>query len=261
MIPCIFSFMNGKAEEDYKLMIGCAKKAATGYGLRLNPETIMSDYELAAINAFSYEFPGAVNKGCFFHFNQCLYRKITNLGMKTIYDNDDKIRLWFRKAMVLPLVPLNCVSDALSILICEKPNVKEIEDFCDYLLETWVGDPSEGFNNNFDNELWNHFETEYVRTNNNLEGFHSKLNRLVQSPKPNIFKMISLLKRQEAIVRVKYARLNGKAHNPSNKEIVKNSQLKVFKTRFEHDQDYSLEEYMNDITLFLKNFSKNKKNN
>jgi hypothetical protein len=43
-------------------------KEAKINNLELNPERIMTDFELAATNSFRKNFPGILSKGCLFHF-------------------------------------------------------------------------------------------------------------------------------------------------------------------------------------------------
>ena len=57
--------------------------------------------------------------------------------------------------------------------------------FTDYVTEQWV----EG-----DRLVWNHFGNQGPRTTNNLEGWHSKLKRIVQHAHPNIFTTIQTFK-------------------------------------------------------------------
>lgn len=45
----------------------------------------------------------------------------------------------------------------------------------------------------FSSTVWNHFENDSERTNNNVEGFHSMLNKRCQ-PHPNLFSFIELIK-------------------------------------------------------------------
>ena len=60
-------------------MIGEIKEAALNIKLDMKPEYFMSDFELASINAFSYHFPNLKTSGCYFHFAQSLYRKISGV--------------------------------------------------------------------------------------------------------------------------------------------------------------------------------------
>jgi hypothetical protein len=259
MLPCVYAFMNGKSEEDYKRVIGYVKQAATKLGIRLNPKTIMTDFELAAINAFKYEFPGATNKGCFFHFNQCLYRKVCEVGLKTDYSESDTVNLLVRLSMILPLVPLNEISEAYYIVTEYKPEVfcPKIEKFMDYVFTQWVGDVSMEINNVYEHELWNHHGSK-VRTNNHIEGFHSKLNKLVKAAKPHIFKMVNVIKRQEDLTSVKYIQLQKRTRPQSNTEQLKNVKIQALKDKYELDEDYDLVDYMLDLSKFCKNFDRKK---
>ncbi|KII62458.1 hypothetical protein RF11_13829 [Thelohanellus kitauei] len=45
----------------------------------------LSDFERAAINAFQATFPNTTHSCCFFHFAQCIWRKVQNYGLETQY--------------------------------------------------------------------------------------------------------------------------------------------------------------------------------
>lgn len=146
--------------------------------------------------------------------------------------------------MILPLVPLNLISSAHSIILTRVPNDSQaLDDYCTYLLENWIGDASENINEKFARELWNHHESE-VRTNNHLEGFHSKLNKLVRSAKPHIYKMINVSKRQEQLSGIKYLRTTKNPKAQSTKKQLKNAKIEILNKKFELDKDYKLEDYM-----------------
>jgi hypothetical protein len=61
----------------------------------------------------------------------------------------------------------------------------KITRFTDYVTESWV----EGKQL----ELWNHFDNDRARTSNNVEGWHSKVNKLCQHAHPNIFATMKML--------------------------------------------------------------------
>jgi hypothetical protein len=50
----------------------------------LQPQSLMTDFEQAAISAFQLEFPGIVPTGCFFHLTQCVWRKVQNEGLQVM---------------------------------------------------------------------------------------------------------------------------------------------------------------------------------
>ena len=65
------------------------KEEAMNNGQHISPEEIMTDFELALVQSLELEFPGARIHGCYFHFAQCLWRKVQRLGLVEEYKEDD----------------------------------------------------------------------------------------------------------------------------------------------------------------------------
>ena len=95
------------------------------YGTKTKQEIVMTDFEVAQLNAFKYHFPNVKMIGCFFHFGQCLYRKIVEVGLKSQYDCDSELRTWFKGMVCLALVPEDEVDAAYWLLVDESPNYGE----------------------------------------------------------------------------------------------------------------------------------------
>ncbi|CAF1545808.1 unnamed protein product [Adineta ricciae] len=49
------------------------------------PERVVSDFEIGLILAVAAEFPQAIHQGCYFHYNQCINRRIQSLGLSPTY--------------------------------------------------------------------------------------------------------------------------------------------------------------------------------
>jgi MULE transposase domain len=47
----------------------------------LNPSRFQTDFEIAAMTAVRQLFPAARVSGCFFHYTQCIWRKVQYLGL------------------------------------------------------------------------------------------------------------------------------------------------------------------------------------
>ena len=81
----------------------------------------------------------------------------------------------------MPLVPVNEVEDmwfhALENNYYDTP---EVTRFADYVTEQWV-------------ESWNHYDNDRPRTTNNVEGWHSKINKTCKTAHPNIYTMVKML--------------------------------------------------------------------
>ena len=82
MFPCAYILLTGKDTNLYKLVIRNLIELGLENKLILRPEEILTDFEQAAITAFSHYFPNSSILGCFFHFGQTLYQYI--LGLTTI---------------------------------------------------------------------------------------------------------------------------------------------------------------------------------
>jgi len=79
----------------------------------------MSDFEMASINAFKEVFPNLKQKGCHFHFSQCIWSKIQQIqymAQKYII-SDSTFALQIRLLLALAYVPENHVIDAFEELI------------------------------------------------------------------------------------------------------------------------------------------------
>jgi len=71
----------------------------------LQSDTIMTDFELATLNAAESVFPRATRSGCLFHFGQSAYWNIRNLGCKVRYDEDAVFQHQINKLNALGFIP------------------------------------------------------------------------------------------------------------------------------------------------------------
>ena len=66
-----------------------------GIALAWKPEFVSLDFEIGAITSFLFCFPTIKIIGCWFHFAQCLFRKIVEIGLKTQYGNDEELKKYY----------------------------------------------------------------------------------------------------------------------------------------------------------------------
>ena len=106
---------------------------------------------------------------------------------------------WFKSMMALAFIPLNKLQAAYYYLVENKPpNDVLIDRFITYFFDEWMRD--EQF-------IWNHAETIGPRTNNFVEGFHSKLNKLLGAAKPRLISVIEILRNNECDVAIQLERV------------------------------------------------------
>lgn len=179
----------------FQLLVRCASQR----NIQLNPDSIFFDFERGSQNAATIVFPNVTIKGCLFHNGKCLWRKVQSCGLQNEYSNNDDINKFVRRAMALPLVPVEKVEDVwFQVLEEVDSDDRSVVDFSDYVTETWV-------ENNC--PMWNHYETEGPRTTNHLEGWHHKLNNQMHRAYPNIFTIIKLLQTFQSANEIKIIQL------------------------------------------------------
>ncbi|CAF0719086.1 unnamed protein product [Brachionus calyciflorus] len=259
MIPCVFILMNRRRTCDYNFILEAIIKEATKLGLVLDPKKIMTELEFAAINAFKAKFPHAQNKACLFHFAQALFKHFTAPGFfKTEYNNDPKINSWFRRLFCLSLVPVDQITEVWIKILNDKPifietnKNKKIDEFLEYFVDTY-------FEGKFDINLWNHFDTEGPRTNNDIEGYNLKLKNHVSRAHLDIYKSFQVFQTQEHAAFVKYKHaLDGKPAQPRKKlNIGRDNEIKIYKKLLK-EGNINIDVYVNNLLPFFS-FRKNKK--
>ena len=87
---------------DYNRMFTYLKEELQNRSLQMSPQSVMAHFELAVIQSLKMQLPGVEIQGCYFHFSQCLWRKVQALRMADLYKNDAGTRNFIHKAAALP---------------------------------------------------------------------------------------------------------------------------------------------------------------
>ena len=72
VFPLVYCLLVRKDEETYNRMYQEVINLCTAAEINLNPTTVLTDFELSAMNAGRQNFPNAEIKGCLFHFCRCV---------------------------------------------------------------------------------------------------------------------------------------------------------------------------------------------
>ena len=89
------------------------------------------------------------------------WRRIQELGLATVYKENEVVRLWLEMFKSLAFVPMNLLETAFQYLIFSKhlfPQSDKLDSFLDYFRATWF--------DRFKPNHWNHYETIDPRSNN-----------------------------------------------------------------------------------------------
>lgn len=77
VFPLVYCLLANKQQQTYRRMLNSIKEEGEKRRLSLKLEEAILDFELGAINAVKDVFPASNIKGCFFHFAQCVWRKVS----------------------------------------------------------------------------------------------------------------------------------------------------------------------------------------
>ena len=190
-------------------MFQLLREKADDQNLILEPTTVMSDFELAIIQAAELSFPTTTTKGCYFHFCQCLIRKLQTLGLQVAYRENHNVGRFIRQTAALAFVPEQFVRLTwIGIKAAAPHQVHGVDDFSRYFEVTWLA-------GNYCLSLWNVYESPGERTNNHIEGWHSKLKRVVGKSHPNVFEIVEVFKLEQAATEVSLCQLQSGALPPA----------------------------------------------
>ncbi|QQP58582.1 Uncharacterized protein FKW44_003950 [Caligus rogercresseyi] len=229
VVPLVFVLMASKSEQCYKKLFLKLKELNNS----LNPSTIMTDFEKASINAFTTSFPTTEQKGCFFHFCQCIFRSIQSSGLKRQYENDIDFALKMRMLAALAFVPPEDVVQSFEVLVANNNYLEESQIVLDYVEDNWIGRPNcHGIRRppRFNINLWNCYEAAKEcgsKTNNSCEAWHRSFNELVGSCHPTIWKFIDTLKKEQAKNEIIINQYLSGEEPPRQKKKYKNTALRL----------------------------------
>ena len=168
-----WAFPGGKTEQHYGILFLMLRaKALEKFQQDFAPEKIVSDFESGILSSVKIHLPNVEQLGCYFYYTQCVYRKIQNLGLVTLYKNTQTFQRTVQKIFVLPFLPPNSVGQLYQTLRSDFDNRRlillhpKVGDFFQYVENQWIQGTPVGF--------WNVFNREgNARTTNMCEGWNS----------------------------------------------------------------------------------------
>lgn len=187
--PVLFALLPDKKEKTYHCLLTLLKNWCVFW----SPKIIKVDFEAAVISAINKVFPGSVITGCNFHFNQCLWRQIQNIGLAVEYKEDEQVRIICRMCAALAYLPIDKVEEGWLMIMDSVPQNEKLTLFLDYFVKQWME------NQNVPIEMWNIHQHRH-RTNNAVESWNSKLNSIIGKQHPNVFLLVQKLKEEAELV-------------------------------------------------------------
>ncbi|KAG0439352.1 hypothetical protein DMUE_2486 [Dictyocoela muelleri] len=203
IMPFAYFLMKNKSKNGYlKGFKFVAEK------LKKHPEYITIDFEMSSFSGLNDIFPNTKIQGCFFHFNQILFRNIQKMGLTVEYQRNSFLREAYRMIISLSCVPIEEFEKQVELL--DKyfiSNMKYHE-----ILSVRVSfkniyckkeEKNERPKNIFSVNFWSIHERilkDIPKTKNNLEGWHKTINSNFIVSHPSIYELGYELKKQHARV-------------------------------------------------------------
>lgn len=188
-IPLVLCLMSRRKTRDYVAVFKRLKEVING---DLHVQGFVVDFEKGAWKAIRQEFPNTMIKGCAFHFNQAVWRMTQQLGLKTTYSKRGPEYRYTRSLMGLPFLPSADIRPAFDQL-ATRATSPELTQLVNYIDNTWLSSTVWLPRN------WSIYQLT-IRTNNDVEGWHSRINKDIGKAHPSFYVLVPALKREADLV-------------------------------------------------------------
>ena len=121
-------------------------------------QRIITDFELAVINACSLLFPSGLSHGCYFHYRQCVRRHLQTNGKQYLYDSDKDFHLFVKKLISIAFVPVEHVIRAFEAVCVASDIPEDAQSVVLYFENTWIGRKMPKREPKFRHSLWDFFD-------------------------------------------------------------------------------------------------------
>lgn len=231
-VPTVFALLSNRTQIIYEKLFSALKHLKP----ELSPKTIMTDFERASLKAISSVFPEARQTGCFFHFKQCLFRKIqANTELYQKYKTEPAVSMELNKLGALAFIPVDDVSFAYEEILKTafySANQDSLADILDYMESVWVGKMMRGGRRKsplYSLEIWNQHVNAREglhKTNNCVESWHNSFNKLLGSCHPTVWKIIDAFKKEQTLTEIKVVQLRS-GHIKQRKKVVVTKEKRI----------------------------------
>ena len=180
------------------------------------------DFEKAVWRAVQRVLPGVERKGCVFHFTQAIWRHIQECGLQKAYTNDDGTFKFLRKVMSLCFLPSQHIP---AIFLSLQNEIDQHENdplmaLLRYVERTWVQSSV------WPPSAWSVYFLS-VRTNNDLEGWHNRLNSRGKA-QMNLYLLVALLHNEAQLIPIQVRLVSERKLKKFQKKKYSKLQKKIF---------------------------------
>lgn len=217
-LPLAFALMSRRRKRDYKKVLWTIKQSLPGIKLK----TIVLDFEAATWRAVRSVFGEEVTiKGCCFHWRQAVWRKADSLGLRMPYMTLGPVNTFIRHLLALPYLPAEHILLSFEEIADNTTlAAPAVQDLVAYIRETWIQ------NSMWPPESWSVFNRS-VRTNNDTEGWHRRLNTRGRANQ-HMYMLINNLYSEAKLVPVQVQLVRERKLKRHQRKAFKNMQGRLF---------------------------------
>ena len=136
-VPVVYALLQHKAQETYEELFNVVIGRCNQLRYQIDPDNVILDFENAAIQALRRVIGQDVHvQGCFYHLTQSTWRKIQDLGLTGIYNEDEEFNLICGMIDALAFLPPDDVQEGMQLLRRIAPIVAE--DLLNYFDSIYV---------------------------------------------------------------------------------------------------------------------------
>lgn len=107
-------------------------------------------------------FPGVRMQGCYFHFTQCIWRKVQKHGLAAAYSRHEAVNTSIGYLLALPMLPYDQIPGGFQE-VRRATCTPQLAQLFDYVDKQWITGTE------FPPKTWSVYRLT-VRTNNDVEG-------------------------------------------------------------------------------------------
>ena len=250
-IAAAYMVMSRRRKVDYVMVFQAVFELVK---TKAHVQCFVMDYEtaiwaaIAELNAQKFFSPVPVTRrGCHFHHAQALYRKIKKIGLEVQYIHNGPSAYLLRMFMALALVPPAKVIECLEHIKKRIAKIDTTEEagillqskfsqFVVYMETQWINGKV------FTMEHWSAY-MQFVRTNNHIEGDHSRLNKRCHHKKQSIDPLVQILHKESLYIDSTVVKLHaGHLQAPvlSSKTAKRNGQLTAIWDAYHSDPEFTV---------------------
>lgn len=186
-VPCVYALLPNKSTPCYVTFFEHLRQACAAVNINLVLGSAVVDFESALMAALRQIWPNIILRGCFFHFCSTIWKYIGSIPiLRAMYfDKLTCFDQFARSIMALAFLPIDDDYGGTDMIIntynelCTRYRQQlgiaqfataDMHTFLQYIENQWLN------NANIPISMWNVWERHADRTNNNVEGFHNRIN-------------------------------------------------------------------------------------